>query len=93
MAISKTDMLMVANHLESRADDAYMEHEDVCMTPREVMALAFDIKSFALKHGRETCHIVENEYGHSACSRCGADYLCMCEASFCPSCGAEVADK
>lgn len=78
--ISKSDMLEVADHLECRADNAYMEHDDVVMTPREVHALAMDIKSFALEHGRETCRIVEDERGHSACSRCGADYLCMCEA-------------
>lgn len=50
--ISKSDMLEVADRLERRADDAYMEHEDVVMTPREVHALAMDIKSFALEHGR-----------------------------------------
>ena len=88
--ISKSDMLEVADHLERRADDAYMKHDDVVMTPREVHALAMDIKSFALELGRETCRIVEDERGHSACSRCGADYLCMCEAEFCPSCGAKV---
>ncbi|MGO5501150.1 hypothetical protein ACTQV1_08615 [Paratractidigestivibacter faecalis] len=69
---------------------AAMEHDVVVMTPREVHALAMDIKSFALELGRETCRIVEDERGHSACSRCGVDYLCMCEAEFCPSCGAEV---
>lgn len=30
--ISKTEMLVVANHLESRADDAYKECENVVMT-------------------------------------------------------------
>ena len=28
--ISKTDMLEVADHLESKADNAYMEHDDEC---------------------------------------------------------------
>lgn len=41
--ISKSDMLEVADHLECRADNAYMEHDDVVMTPREVHALAMDI--------------------------------------------------
>lgn len=39
-----SEMLFVANHLESRADSAYMEHDDVIMTPKEVYALADDIK-------------------------------------------------
>ena len=26
------------------------------------------------------------------CDCCGADYLCMCEAEFCPSCGAKVVE-
>lgn len=28
-------MLMIANNLESKADDAHIEHDDVRMTPRE----------------------------------------------------------
>ena len=40
-------MLMVANHLQVRAESAYMERDDVCMTPREISALAGDIKRWA----------------------------------------------
>ena len=87
---SKTEMLMTANHLESRADDAYMEHEDVCMTPREVHALADDIKAFVSESDRLTCHLVEDEDGYTACSECGCTALCMRDAVFCPSCGARV---
>mgnify|MGYP007135727144 FL=1 len=41
-----SEMLLVANHLESRADGAYMEHDDVIMSPCEVYALSDDIKSW-----------------------------------------------
>lgn len=88
--ISKTEMLMTANHLESRADDAYMEHEDVRMTPREVHALADDIKAFVSESDRPTCHLVEDEDGYTACSECGCTALCMRDAVFCPICGARV---
>lgn len=91
--ISKTEMLMTANHLESRADDAYIEHEDVCMTPREVHALADDIKAFVHESDRPTCHLVEDEDGYTACSECGCTALCMRDAAFCPSRGARVIHK
>lgn len=39
-----------------------------------------------------TCRIVENEEGHSSCSECGASYLCMADASYCPDCGAKVVE-
>lgn len=41
-----SEMLLVANHLESRADSAYMEHDDVIMSPREVYTLSNDIESW-----------------------------------------------
>lgn len=37
------------------------------------------------------CHLVENDEGHTACSECGCDYLCMSSATYCPDCGAKVA--
>ena len=37
-----------------------------------------------------TCRIVEDEEGDSVCSECGAHYLCMLDASYCPDCGAKV---
>lgn len=40
-----------------------------------------------------TCRIVEDEEGDSVCSECGADYLCMTDASYCPDCGARVRRK
>lgn len=36
-----------------------------------------------------TTGIVERD-GRAECACCGASYLCMREASFCPDCGAEV---
>ena len=36
------------------------------------------------------CEIVEDGDGRSSCSLCGAAYLCMSEAAFCPGCGARV---
>lgn len=100
MAISKTDMLMTASHLESRADDAYMEHDDVHMTPQEVHALALDIKTFALEHGRETCHVsklrgcIEDDVFYS-CSVCGYGQHASKYGRpfrYCPNCGAEVVE-
>ena len=37
-----------------------------------------------------TCRVVENEDGDPSCSECGAHYLCMLDASYCPSCGARI---
>lgn len=48
--------------------------------------------AMAVHNGRaeRTCRIVEDEEGRSSCSECGAAYLCMYEASYCPNCGAKV---
>lgn len=40
-----------------------------------------------------TCRIVDNEDGYPSCSECGAHYLCMLDASYCPGCGARVVDE
>ena len=37
-----------------------------------------------------TCRLVEDDEDRTACSECGASYLCMSDASFCPDCGAKV---
>lgn len=37
-----------------------------------------------------TCRLVEDDENRTACSECGASYLCMSDASFCPDCGAKV---
>ena len=39
---------------------------------------------------RETCHLVEDEEGRTACSECGCAALYMLDALYCPDCGAEV---
>lgn len=66
----RTQMLMVANHLQTRAESAYMEHDDVCMTPREVLALADDIERWTSLIDRPTCHDVGGGY-EFRCSGCG----------------------
>lgn len=39
-----------------------------------------------------TGHLVEREDGSHACSECGASYLCMTDASYCPDCGVRLED-
>ena len=39
---------------------------------------------------RETCHLVEDDDGRTACSECGCAALCMLDASYCPECGRKV---
>lgn len=39
---------------------------------------------------RETCHLVEDEEGCTACSECGCAALYMLDASYCPDCGRKV---
>lgn len=102
MNIIKTEMLMIADNLESKADDAHMEHDDVRMTPREVHELADDIKSFVRESDRPTCQMKSVQTSsHRTCSRCGAfvrnDAVTDCTAvipvRFCPNCGAMVVEK
>lgn len=38
----------------------------------------------------ETCHLVEDDDGRTACSECGCTALCMLDASYCPECGRKV---
>ena len=40
-----------------------------------------------------TCRLVEDGENRTACSECGASYLCMSDASFCPDCGAKVIEE
>ena len=40
-----------------------------------------------------TCRLVEDSENRTACSECGASYLCMSDASFCPDCGAKVTEE
>lgn len=37
-----------------------------------------------------TCQLIEDDEGRTACSECGASYLCMSSAAWCPDCGARV---
>ena len=72
---SSPEILLVANHLESRADDAYMEHDDVRMTPREVHALADDIKALVQELDEALRLIPENEDDVETCPHCGWRYM------------------
>ncbi len=40
-----------------------------------------------------TCRLVEDDENRTACSECGASYLCMSDASYCPDCGAKVIEE
>ena len=42
------------------------------------------------RRAERTCRVVHNEDGYPSCSECGAHYLCMLDASYCPDCGAKV---
>lgn len=37
-----------------------------------------------------TCRIIPDGHDDPSCSACGAHYMCMSDASFCPDCGAKV---
>ena len=97
MAMSeRTQMLLVANHLRSRAGDG----EGLTMTSAEVAALASDIERWADLVDHPTCRmeLVSASAGGtrdfcrcSACLDCFAVH-CVCgnDWRYCPSCGAEV---
>ena len=72
MNIIKTEMLIIADNLESKADDAHMDHDDVRMTPREVHELADDIKAFVLESDRPTCEDTGDNWTFH-CSACGCE--------------------
>lgn len=100
MTFSDTkQMLTVACHLESRADDAYMEHDYVFMTPKEVHALAGDLKRWADLIDRPTCVMTDigDEFEQRyVCSGCHSEFDMSDFERFpyryCPNCGAEVVD-
>lgn len=94
------EILLVANHLECRADDAYMERDGVRMTPSEVHALADDIKTLVRERDEALRLIPENEDDVETCPHCGWRYMVAWPASFgcmefgtaehCPKCGKEI---
>ena len=100
----KTQMLMAADRLALRADSAFMEHVDVCMTPKEVHALADDLRWLVNLIDSSTCHNVSGFDDVFLCSECGTRLELIAEEgneygdtfhvpflpSYCPSCGAEV---
>lgn len=106
MNIIKTEMLMIADNLESKADDARMDHDDVRMTPREVHELADDIKEFVRESDRPTCHDTEERVDSFTCSSCGfheekimfnpftySFRTIKPNWKYCPNCGAVVTEK
>lgn len=91
----ETQLLMIANHLDSRADSALIERRNEPMTPLELYNIANDIKEFLDWHeDRPTCHIREtgHEYEDSVrCDRCNMTFNRPWEPfRFCPECGAKV---
>ena len=96
--ISETGMLMIANNLESRADSAHWANDDLRMDPREVYALASDIKAFVRGSARPTCrNLTLKPADELLCSACGEHvdiaYVESCEdyhARYCPHCGRKV---
>ena len=91
----KAQLLMIANHLDSRADSALIEHRNEPMTPLELYNIANDIKEFLNWHeDRPTCHIREtdHEYEDSVrCDRCGTAFNRPWNPfRYCPECGAKV---
>lgn len=91
--ISADTMIRIASRLESMSNDACLGHNDVRMTPQMADVLAKCIKDYVRHPERQTCHLVEDEDGYTACSECGCTALCMRDAVFCPSCGAKVIEK
>lgn len=39
---------------------------------------------------RQTCHLVEDEDGRTACSECGCTALYLLDATYCPDCGSII---
>lgn len=58
----------------------YMDWEHICARLADLIEPAPE----------RTCRLVEDGENRTACSECGASYLCMSDASFCPDCGAKV---
>lgn len=74
------------------------EYEVVCECGITFDTTTFDTAKEAEERGiaewntreERTCRIVEDSCGNPSCSECGASYLCMTDAEFCPYCGAKV---
>ncbi len=77
---TKTEMLAVANHLESRAFDAAKDFLHVTMSPNECLALGHDIKQWAndVRPSRTAEGTDEGE---------GIEMAIMKEGAKCPVCG------
>lgn len=97
MSINRTDLLMIANRLESRGEKALVEHRNESMTTLELYKIANDIKEYLELHDDRptpTCHIREtgHEYEDSVrCDRCNMTFNRPWEPfRFCPECGAKV---
>lgn len=101
--------LLPCPHCGGEADVHYFAHDDsectvMCSNPNcraSVSARSCGSMTTAYNRARKlwnrraerTCRIIDNEDGHPSCSECGAHYLCMLDASYCPDCGARVVDE
>lgn len=61
-------------------------HAEVCADGCDLE----DIAECGYYQAERTCHLIEDDEGRTACSECGASYLCMSDATWCPDCGARV---
>lgn len=61
----------------------YMDWEHICARLADLIEPAPE----------RTCRLVEDDENRTACSECGASYLCMSDASYCPRCGAKVIEE
>lgn len=63
---------------------------DVVDSPKTVASMTMHLADLIEPDPERTCRLVEDDEDRTACSECGASYLCMSDASFCPDCGAKV---
>ena len=97
MMTDETQLLMIANDLDSRADSALIERRNELMTPLELYNIANDIKEFLELHDDRsipTCYIreIDGEYEDSViCDRCNMTFNRPWNLfRYCPECGAKV---
>lgn len=100
--ISADTMNGMASRLESMSHDAYLGHNDVCMTPQMVDMLAKCIKDYVREPERPTCEF-KPSYGPDLMGNVSLVECTACawtiepwnayDFRYCPMCGAEVLDE
>ncbi len=73
-------------------DDVISELLDRRVCDSEVAVDACEALGIADLIDRPTCHLVEDKDGRTACSECGCTALYLSDATYCPDCGAVIAD-